>query len=73
MGQGYAVFAWAKAESVTHRIRKMMYAVNARSEEEVVPVTTITKLSSRSLRIAMATLLAAGSSGRRANINSSHA
>ena len=56
-GQGYAVFAWAKAESVTHRIRKMMYAVNARSEEEVVPVTTITKLSSRSLRIAMATLL----------------
>ena len=55
--KGYAVFAWASAAGVTHRMRKLMRKANARGEEEVVPLKTIEKLSSRSLRIAMATLL----------------
>jgi len=55
--KGYAVFAWASAAGVTHRMRKLMHKANARGEEEVVPLKTIEKLSSRSLRIAMATLL----------------
>ena len=38
-------------------MRKLMRKANARGEEEVVPLKTIEKLSSRSLRIAMATLL----------------
>ena len=54
--KGYAVFAWASAAGVTHRMRKLMRKANARGEEEVVPLKTI-ELSSRSLRIAMATLL----------------
>ena len=55
--QEYAVFAWASAAGVTHRIRKMMRKVNGRSEEEQIPEAVIEKLSSRSLRIGMATLL----------------
>ena len=56
-GKGYAAFAWASAAGVTHRIRKLMYKANSRSEVEEVPEEVIKKLSSRSLRIAMATLL----------------
>ena len=56
-GKGYAVFAWASAAGVTHRMRKLMRKANARGEVEVVPPKTIEKLSSRSLRISMATLL----------------
>lgn len=56
-GKGYAVFAWASAAGVTHRIRKLMYKANSRSEVEEVPEEVIKKLSSRSLRIAMATLM----------------
>ena len=56
-GKGYAVFAWASAAGVTHRMRKLLRKANARSEVEVVPEKTIEKLSSRSVRIGMATLL----------------
>lgn len=55
--KGYAVRAWASAGGVTQRIRKMMRKVNGRAEEEVLPEKTIKKLSSKSCRIAMATLL----------------
>ena len=55
--KGYAVFAWASASGVTHRIRKLMRKANARGKAEVMPLKTIEKLSSRSLRIAMATIL----------------
>ena len=56
-GKGYAVFAWASASGVTHRIRKLMRKANARGKAEVMLLKTIEKLSSRSLRIAMATIL----------------
>lgn len=56
-GKGYAAHAWASAAGVTHRIRKLMRKANARSGEETVPEAVIEKLSSRSLRIGMATLL----------------
>ena len=46
--KGYAVFAWASAAGVTHRMRKLMRKANARGEEEVVPLKTIE--SSRAAR-----------------------
>ena len=42
--QEYAVFAWASAAGVTHRIRKMMRKVNGRSEEEQIPEAVIETL-----------------------------
>ena len=56
-GMGYAVHAWASAAGVTHRIRMRMQAANRRSPTEVIPEATIKRLSSKSHRIAMATLL----------------
>ena len=56
-GTGYAVFAWASAGGVTHRLRKLMRTVNVRAGKEEIPTAIIERLSSRSLRIAMATLL----------------
>jgi hypothetical protein len=57
-GLGYAVHAWATAAGVTQRMRRLMRTVNARVGEEVIPAAEIAKLSSKSHRIAMATLLA---------------
>ena len=57
-GLGYAVHAWANAKGVTHRMRRLMRTVNARAGEELIPPAEINKLSSKSHRIAMATLLA---------------
>ena len=56
-GTGYAVFAWASSQGVTHRVRKLMSTVNVRAGKEEIPTAIIARLSSRSLRIAMATLL----------------
>jgi len=56
-GTEYAVFAWASATGVTHRVRKLMRMANARGEKEEIPTVIIERLSSRSLRITMATLL----------------
>lgn len=57
-GLGYAVHAWATAAGVTYRMRKLMRTVNVRAGEERIPEAEIAKLSSKSHRIAMATLLA---------------
>ena len=56
-GKGYAAFAWASATGVTHRIRMLMRTVNKRAGKEEIPAGIIERLSSRSLRITMATLL----------------
>ena len=56
-GSGYAVHAWASAGGVTHRMRQQMRLANRRSEQEVIPEVEIKELSSKSHRIAMATLL----------------
>jgi len=56
-GKGYAVHAWGSASGVTWRMRKMMHKVNERAADVVVPEETIEKLSSKSCRIAMMTLL----------------
>ena len=56
-GTGYAVHAWASAAGVTHRIRMQLRTANRRSGSEVIPEETIQRLSSKSTRIAMATLL----------------
>jgi hypothetical protein len=56
-GTGYAVHAWASAGGVTHRMRQQMRLANRRSESEVIPEADIQQMSSKSHRIAMATLL----------------
>jgi len=57
--EGYAVHAWANAAGVTYRMRQLMRTVNRRAGEgvELIPESTIKKLSSKSHRIAMATLM----------------
>jgi hypothetical protein len=57
--EGYAVHAWATADGVTHRMRQLMRVVNRRAggAGALIPEETIQKLSSKSHRIAMATLL----------------
>tara|TARA_B110001452_G_scaffold267342_1_gene276849 strand:- start:1957 stop:4386 length:2430 start_codon:yes stop_codon:yes gene_type:complete len=56
-GKGYAVRAWATAEGVTWRMRKQLRKTNVRKGEVVIDEATIQRLSSRSLRIAIATIL----------------
>mgnify|MGYP006092253039 CR=1 FL=1 len=56
-GTGYAVHAWADARGVTHRMRQAMRTANRRLGEERIPESEIAQISSKSLRIAMATLM----------------
>ena len=56
-GTGYAVHAWASAKGVTDRMQNIMRTANARAGAEMIPCEEIKKLSSKSLRIAMTTLL----------------
>ena len=56
-GAGYAVHAWGSAQGVTYRMRRMLYKANARAGIDLVPPETIEQLSSKSCRIAMATLM----------------
>ena len=61
-GKGYAVHAHGAAAGMTYRMRKLMYKTNRRAGSSVIPVADVEKTSTRSLRIAMATLL------KRANV-----
>ena len=56
-GTGYAVHAWANAQGVTHRLRQAMKVANRRLGEERIPESDIAQISSKSQRIAMATLM----------------
>ena len=55
---GYAVFAWATANGVTHRFRKQLRLTNRRAGKEVISEAEIAQSSSKTFRITMATLLA---------------
>ena len=61
-GKGYAVHAHGAASGMTYRMRKLMYKTNQRAGREAIPVKDVEQTSTRSLRIAMATLL------KRANV-----
>ena len=56
-GKGYARHAWATASGVTHRMRRVMHKTNKRAGKEVIPPAEIAQMSSKSHRIAMATLM----------------
>jgi len=56
-GKGYAVHAHGAAAGMTWRMRKLMYKTNRRAGKEVISQDYIKKTSTRSLRIAMATIL----------------
>ena len=67
-GKGYAVHAWATAAGVTWRMRKLLHKANRRAGREVVAATTIASLSSKSHRIAMATLMSHGGAPETATV-----
>uniref|UniRef100_A0A7S4I6U0 Tyr recombinase domain-containing protein n=1 Tax=Prymnesium polylepis TaxID=72548 RepID=A0A7S4I6U0_9EUKA len=56
-GKGYAVHAWASAAGVTQRMRTLMRKINRRANSELIPSKRIEKMSSKSLRVTMATRL----------------
>ena len=56
-GKGYARHAWATASGVTYRMRALMYKSNKRAGKELIPLAEIKQMSSKSHRIAMATLM----------------
>jgi len=56
-GKGYAVHAWASAAGVTQRMRTLMRKINRRAGAELIPSGRIDKLSSKSMRVTMATRL----------------
>jgi hypothetical protein len=56
-GKGYAVHAWASAAGVTQRMRTLMRKINRRAGAELIPSVRIAKMSSKSLRVTMATRL----------------
>ena len=55
--KGYAVHAWASAAGVTQRMRTLMRMINRRAGAELIPNERIAKMSSKSLRVTMATRL----------------
>ena len=56
-GKGYAQRVFGDAPGMTYRMRKLMSKTNERAGSEEIPTAAIEKTSTRSLRIAMATLL----------------
>ena len=56
-GKGYAVHAWASAAGVTQRMRTLMRKINRRAGAELIPNARIEKMSSKTLRVTMATRL----------------